>query len=192
MLKNMNYDNVEYYGLYLYGKIMSYTQPLINNLYGNYFEIDEIIPNVFISDFASACETDKLQKIGITHIITVVIGIDEMYPKIFNYMIINICDRKHVQIYDYFDDSSNFIKKALDNNGKVLIHCQKGISRSATILCAYLIKYKNFTTDNAIKLLKEKRKCISPNIGFIEQLKKYENDNNYDIKKDKKNDKNEM
>ena len=59
--------------------------------------------------------------------------------------------------------------------GVVLVHCMYGISRSVAFVIAYLIKYKNYSVDEALKFLMKKRNKINPNKGFLEQLYAYEN-----------------
>ena len=49
-----------------------------------------------------------------------------------------------------------------------------GVSRSATAVIAYLIRFKGLTADKAYDLVREKRTIASPNDGFLNQLKKYE------------------
>jgi protein-tyrosine phosphatase len=168
------YKNLEYYGMHAFGKIMSYTQPIINSVWGSYFEISEIEPGVYISDFSSACETEKLKDLGITHIITVFAGVGEMYPELFKYYTIDVCDRKYVDLTIQFDPCSEFIDEAIKSGGKVLVHCQKGASRSATIVAAYLINKRSFTLERALNLMKERRACVNPNGGFVQQLAEYE------------------
>ena len=48
-----------------------------------------------------------------------------------------------------------------------------GISRSATIVCAYLIATMGMTPDEALATVKEKREIVSPNVGFLRQLEEY-------------------
>ncbi len=48
-----------------------------------------------------------------------------------------------------------------------------GISRSATIVCAYLIATMRMTPDEALAAVKEKRGIVSPNVGFLRQLEEY-------------------
>ena len=48
----------------------------------------------------------------------------------------------------------------------VLIHCFAGISRSATILIAYLMRKNYIKYDVAKEQVKSKRDIIKPNPGF--------------------------
>jgi len=56
----------------------------------------------------------------------------------------------------------------------VVVHCLGGISRSPTVLCAYLMwKYK-CRMEDAIQFLRSKRKeCFSANMNFQEALEKF-------------------
>lgn len=170
--------NVEYFTLKGWGKVISYAQPVINSVWGSNFEINEIVPGVFISDFSSACETDKLKDMGITHIVTAISGVNEMYPDLFKYHTIDICDRKYYDIKKHFNSCAEFIDDAIKQNGKVLVHCLKGASRSAAIVAAYLISKKNYTCAFALGIMKEKRKVVNPNDGFVQQLMEYEQETN--------------
>ena len=49
-----------------------------------------------------------------------------------------------------------------------------GVSRSATIVLAYLMKYHHNTLKDAFNFLIEKRPQIWPNEGFLLQLLRYE------------------
>ena len=53
--------------------------------------------------------------------------------------------------------------------GKVLVHCAVGVSRSATLVLAYLMIRQNLTLVDAIKTVKDHRVVI-PNRGFLRQL----------------------
>lgn len=53
--------------------------------------------------------------------------------------------------------------------GKVLVHCTVGVSRSATLVLAYLMIRQNLTLVEAIKTVKDHRGVI-PNRGFLRQL----------------------
>lgn len=47
-------------------------------------------------------------------------------------------------------------------------------TQSSTLVIAYLIKFKNMSFLNALKLCKSKRPQVCPNLGFELQLKAYE------------------
>jgi hypothetical protein len=122
---------------------------------------------------------------GITHIISVVNGVNPLFPKKFTYLNIHVNDDPWINIDNYFDETNKFIDTALElPNSKVMIHCQKGVSRSVTILLAYFVyKYNSKNKileeeiDDVISVLieeiKEHRKIAEPNVGFIKCLKKY-------------------
>jgi hypothetical protein len=154
---------------YYYGKIRSYIQPY----YSTEFKVNRVIDNLYIGDFASACNLQELTNLGITHIVTIVSGIDPIYPDNFTYKIVHICDNSRTQIYDHFDQCVEFIDTAIRDGGKVYVHCMCGVSRSATIVAAYLIKIHKYNDEKAIQLLKDSRACINPNEGFRQQLKLY-------------------
>ncbi|XP_038610135.1 dual specificity protein phosphatase 16 [Tachyglossus aculeatus] len=77
-------------------------------------------------------------------------------------------------ILPWLDRSVEFIEKAKACNGCVLVHCLAGISRSATIAIAYIMKRMDVSLDEAYRFVKEKRPTISPNFNFLGQLLDYE------------------
>ncbi|XP_069484809.1 dual specificity protein phosphatase 16 [Ambystoma mexicanum] len=78
------------------------------------------------------------------------------------------------KILPWLDKSVDFIEKAKANNGRVLVHCLAGISRSATIAIAYIMNRMDMSLDEAYRFVKEKRPTISPNFNFLGQLLDFE------------------
>ncbi|XP_061438482.1 dual specificity protein phosphatase 16 [Rhineura floridana] len=78
------------------------------------------------------------------------------------------------KIFPWLDKSVDFIEKAKASNGCVLVHCLAGISRSATIAIAYIMKRMDMSLDEAYRFVKEKRPTISPNFNFLGQLLDFE------------------
>ncbi|OCT86151.1 dual specificity protein phosphatase 16 [Xenopus laevis] len=78
------------------------------------------------------------------------------------------------KILPWLDKSVDFIEKAKASNNRVLVHCLAGISRSATIAIAYIMKRMDMSLDEAYRFVKEKRPTISPNFNFLGQLLDFE------------------
>ncbi len=59
---------------------------------------------------------------------------------------------------------------------KVVVHCIAGISRSASICAAYLIKHRGMSAIEALEFVRSRRRMANPNAGFIGQLGDWEED----------------
>lgn len=55
--------------------------------------------------------------------------------------------------------------------GRVLVHCARGISRSATLALAYLMIRERLSLVAALELVCQHRNIL-PNAGFLEQLRR--------------------
>lgn len=71
-----------------------------------------------------------------------------------------------------FDFSS--VDEAREQGSGVLVHCHAGVSRSATVTVAYIMKRQGLCLGDAYKFVKDLRPVISPNLNFMGQLLKYE------------------
>jgi hypothetical protein len=168
----MNYylpGSVDYTLAYLWGKFRSYAQPYISTE----FNADQVTDDIYIGDLASSCNKEELQNIGITHVLTAIIGVDPLFPDDFEYKNIYVNDNEWADIQEYFEECVKFIDDAVSSGGKVFVHCMCGVSRSSTLIAAYLIHKYKYNHADAIQIIKDKRDCINPNAGFREQLKEY-------------------
>lgn len=67
-----------------------------------------------------------------------------------------------------------FSDSVKNTGGRVFVHCQAGISRSATICLAYLMRTNRVKLDEAFEFVKQRRSIISPNFSFMGQLLQFE------------------
>lgn len=65
------------------------------------------------------------------------------------------------------------IAKRIEQGGRTFIHCTNGISRSATIVIAYLMSHHQFTMEQAIQHVRNQR-TIFPSDVCLLQLCEYE------------------
>jgi len=139
--------------------------------------ISEIIPNfLYLGDRTGSESETQLLQLGITHIINVTSDIPHSivsYPPI-QYMRIPVDDTFGQNIDDYFHQAIEFIEQARLNNGKVFVHCMAGISRSASIVIAYIIYSHRIDLNSAFRFVSSKRHIISPNLDFMGRLLKFQ------------------
>jgi len=95
------------------------------------------------------------------------------------YCVVPVPDVSRADILPYFDGAANFIDSHVrrQNNGKacnVLVHCRQGISRSVSVVLAYLIKYHGMSREEALVSVKTQRSQAKPNAGFWKQLQDFE------------------
>ena len=76
------------------------------------------------------------------------------------------------ELNSQIDNGVAFIDRARAANSSVLVHCVAGISRSSTIVIAYLMKREKMTLKDAYAYVKSKRTIIRPNQGFLKCLMK--------------------
>lgn len=71
--------------------------------------------------------------------------------------------------------TTKFIREALSCSQatSVLVHCAEGISRSVSVVAAFLMAQYGWTPREAVGYVKEKRKIANPNFGFVKQLYEY-------------------
>jgi hypothetical protein len=83
-------------------------------------------------------------------------------------------DSPDQDLLKFLDDCVDHIQDIGQNDGRILVHCVAGVSRSASVCIAYLVKYKRMSLRKAYYHVFNKRPCIFPNFGFWRQLVEYE------------------
>ena len=94
----------------------------------------------------------------------------EECPYPVDHTCIILLDNGRDPIEDHFTSVTQELKAAVKNKVPTLIHCFAGISRSATLVAAYLCHSRGYNYDQALKYLKERRGVVDPAFGFIAKL----------------------
>ena len=164
-------NNFYYYSYLFYSKLRGF----INYNIPDNFEtsINEVYPNIYVGNLACIYNTELLKKHDIKNVVTAVTGITPPYPESYNYLNLDLIDSFQEEIIDKFTESNQFIEKAINNNEKILVHCICGVSRSSTLVIAYLLSKKIGNVEEIIKMLQEKRDIINPIQNFRNQLELY-------------------
>ncbi|GAA5872276.1 hypothetical protein JCM8547_004799 [Rhodosporidiobolus lusitaniae] len=88
----------------------------------------------------------------------------------------NVADDGIDSIQPCVDEACAFIEQARLQGGKILVHCKVGVSRSASIVIAYLMKEVNLDLASAYLLTRSRRLniLIQPNLPFMATLHAFE------------------
>ncbi|XP_053131607.1 dual specificity protein phosphatase 14 [Hemicordylus capensis] len=136
--------------------------------------IAQITPFLYISKGSVAANRQLLLARGITCIVNATVELpDYNFPE-FEYVRVPVADMPSAPISLYFDSVARKIQSVAQKRGVTLVHCAAGVSRSATLCIAYLMRYQNVSLCEAYRWVKSRRPVIHPNVGFWRQLMAYE------------------
>ncbi|XP_002730853.1 serine/threonine/tyrosine-interacting protein B-like [Saccoglossus kowalevskii] len=144
-------------------------------------EMQEITTGLFLGPYAAAMKSKKqaLKDMHITHIVCVRQQIEANFIKPnfsddFIYLVLDVADKPTENIIKHFVLAKEFIDNCFNLGGRVLVHGNAGISRSAALVIAYVMETYGLTYRDAFRYVQQRRFCINPNEGFVHQLMEYE------------------
>lgn len=141
------------------------------------FSATKITDHLYLGSYSDACNAQELARHSITRILNVaeecpvveIPGVETKY--------IALKDHSDENIAEHFTDALHFMRDSIAAGHSVLVHCRFGVSRSATMVLAYLIRFGTNDTvpsrisyDEAFDYVKLRRPQISPNLGFVLSL----------------------
>lgn len=140
-----------------------------------------LMPTEIIQDFLylgsneSARNKKLLDVLQISCVLNMADELENAFPNDFEYKKCGVNDTiQGSNFHDFFLAALEFIDNANASGKRVFVHCAMGISRSPAIVIAWLMKHNKWSVGEARSFVKQQRRCIQPNPGFVEYLEKYQ------------------
>ncbi|KAL7502842.1 hypothetical protein ACHAWX_000540 [Stephanocyclus meneghinianus] len=131
--------------------------------------------NLYLGGKDDAKSLSKLQQRNVRRVLNVTPAKVAGITAGIQYKRIPVYDASTSDMLSYAEEIVNFISNGL-HHGSVLVHCQRGVSRSATAVIMFLIRKANMTYEQSLQLCQKRRGVVDPIPAFREQLRKYEKD----------------
>ncbi|KAF8837917.1 phosphatases II [Paxillus ammoniavirescens] len=142
-------------------------------------ECQEILPGLLLGPFQASKSFETLKSLGVTDIVCIrdrkeAFSVRPRFPDHFQYLVLDVEDNEEQNVIRLFPEADQFIQQALNQGGKVLVHCNGGISLSPAFVVMFVMRHCQLSWEDALHLVQNRRYCISPNGGFLTQIKEYE------------------
>jgi protein-tyrosine phosphatase len=136
---------------------------------------DKVIDFVFLGSLRTAQCSEVYRDLDIKYVLTAGRNLEVYLPEGMIQLELPLDDVPGENISLFFKDAFDFIDKAIAEKKGVLLHCFAGLSRSVTVMVAYLMK-TNYPIKmrEALQIVKQARPNSHPNDGFIRSLEAYE------------------
>ncbi|XP_042339646.1 dual specificity protein phosphatase 22-B-like [Plectropomus leopardus] len=136
--------------------------------------ISKVLPDLYLGNMKDARDRELLEKHNITHILSIH---DTAAPVLedMTYLCISASDHSKQNLIQYFRDSIMFIHESRLKGEGCLVHCVAGVSRSVTLVVAYIMTVTGRGWVDSLAAVRAVRPCAGPNLGFLRQLEEFEN-----------------
>ena len=131
--------------------------------------VNEIVPGLFLGD----CTAAERPPGSVRRIINMTQSAG-FHEGRLEYLHIDIDDTDVAPILKFVDRANAFLDEGLRSNEHVLVHCQSGMSRSATLVIAFLMSRRGMSLADAYETTRSARPVILPNRGFFSALQRHE------------------
>lgn len=135
-------------------------------------QLGEVEKGIYVASQDVANDPELIQKHDITHVLNVAGCTSQKLPGLY-YLDIYVLDLPEEPLCCHFLQCFEFMDNALKTSC-VLVHCNAGISRSPSIVVAYLMCRRKMSLSEALRQVKAARPKANPNVGFLKQLQLYE------------------
>ncbi|KAJ8540351.1 hypothetical protein K7X08_030270 [Anisodus acutangulus] len=134
-------------------------------------ECSKVAEHVYLGGDAVAKDKDILKQNRITHVLNCVGFVcPEYFKSDFVYRTLWLQDSPSEDITSILYDVFDYFEDVREQNGRVFVHCCQGVSRSTSLVIAYLMWREGQSFDDAFEYVKAARGIADPNMGFACQL----------------------
>ncbi|GMI70796.1 hypothetical protein HRI_000748900 [Hibiscus trionum] len=134
-------------------------------------ECSRIAEHIYLGSDAVAKNREILRKNGITHVLNCVGFVcPEYFKHELVYKTLWLRDSPSEDITSILYDVFDYFEDVREHGGKVLVHCCQGVSRSTSLVIAYLMWREGQSFEDAFQYVKAARGVTNPNTGFAFQL----------------------
>lgn len=132
-------------------------------------DLTPITNSIFVGSSTVAQNGDLLRRKSVTHIINCA---SQLIVPAQGFTTLNIpmVDGGDENMLSHIWQTSLFIENAIQNGGKILVNCIEGVSRSCSVVIAYLMLTENLDYKTAYNRVRKQRRCCSPHPKFMTQL----------------------
>ncbi|XP_037081955.1 dual specificity protein phosphatase 12-like isoform X2 [Pollicipes pollicipes] len=136
-------------------------------------DFDEVDAGLFLGS-RRALKSFLSSQSGVTLSVLTVESEDltEVLQEVNQHLFVQVDDVKDGDLLSHFDDMLAFIEDGL-RDGVVYVHCRHGVSRSAAVCAAFLMRRYGLDPGQAVDRLRLSRPFVTPNAGFMQQLELY-------------------
>ncbi|RHY91157.1 hypothetical protein DYB37_007009 [Aphanomyces astaci] len=136
-------------------------------------DITKVLDGLYVGGRGIADDLLAMQSLAITHVVNCTQDIPCYYDDSLEYLRVPLTDDPDTAIEAHFEIVVKFIRMyndAREMGQTCLVHCSRGMSRSATFVLVYLVERHDMSVLEALQYTRALRPVISPNVGFMGKL----------------------
>eukprot|EP01062_Namystynia_karyoxenos_P009647 TRINITY_DN13405_c1_g1_i1.p1 TRINITY_DN13405_c1_g1~~TRINITY_DN13405_c1_g1_i1.p1 ORF type:complete len:434 (+),score=91.52 TRINITY_DN13405_c1_g1_i1:102-1403(+) len=127
---------------------------------------------LYLSSYRGSGASCHLKAQGVTHVLCLDEGCRPKHPDDFSYLrVTQLEDDIYADVLSQLPAALAFLKRVTESSAAVLVHCEMGRSRSASVVLAWLMLHRGKSLSDAWATVQRIRPIVSPNAAFCRQLR---------------------
>ncbi|ESO85755.1 hypothetical protein LOTGIDRAFT_167725 [Lottia gigantea] len=141
-------------------------------------KISQITDQLYLSGLGGVTKEDNLKKLNIKVVLNLAVELSSLKYNNQDITVryVSLQDNSKENILPYLSELVDYIHFVITRGDNIVVHCVGGVSRSATVVIAYLIKIHSMSLREAYNFVQTRRTIIRPNISFWRSLISFEED----------------